>query len=243
MADDTGDKLNPAGTAAFAKSMAEAGMIAAEIVKAIQSMNAEMTELVNKVGKQSASLKEQAETIKEARDLARERGQLARNSYIDQENQAASLRNEADLHRDVNNQLTERGKEMKRQANLIDDNNEAAQNSADLTVGAAQTLTGISDSWKNTTIGGFFQGDFENNLARNAEALMDNFSAANMLGSSLMKVQEATMMMVVSADAQFANINKLTGTQGEYNDMIMLIFGKYLLLRMLLNPLVLCMRA
>ena len=107
------------------------------------------------------------------------------------------------------------------QLDLMKDINQRSDFAASKAEDMATALTGVSNAWEGTLIGSFFKGDFDTNMEKTVAALKAQFSAANMLGSALMRVQESTLMMVVSADAHFAEVNKLTNSTGEYNDMIM----------------------
>ena len=85
-----------------------------------------------------------------------------------------------------------------------------------------KTVTGVSDAWKDSAWGSVFsdpQG-LSAGLAKMGQSMGKMFTASNILGSSLMKVQEATAKMVLSASTNFAAVNKLTGATGEYNSMI-----------------------
>ena len=86
----------------------------------------------------------------------------------------------------------------------------------------AAALTGVSNAWEGTIWGmtlshpqGIAAG-----LDQIGESLSETFSMANVGGSALMKIQEATAGMVMQASEHFASINKLTGATGEYNSMI-----------------------
>ena len=213
--------LSPEALALIIKSFKELNVAAGETAQHLSQMNEDAIALANNVAKTNAKLGEQREVIEGAAAEAERKGKLHNNQYAWHENHAKQLENEANLHRDIHGNLNEQGKALMKQAAEYRHINDSAQNAAETSLEFAQNITGVSDAWRGTVIGSFLEGNFEANLERTMTALKGNFSAANMLGSSLMKVQEATAAMVVSADAEFASLNKLTGTTGEYNDMVM----------------------
>jgi hypothetical protein len=83
-----------------------------------------------------------------------------------------------------------------------------------------QTTTGISDAWENSVWGGFV-GAGEHGAAAIQKAFQDTIQPANMLGSTIMKVQESTAMMVMEADNAFSSLNKMTGAAGAYDRQAM----------------------
>ena len=201
--------------------LADAGMSATDITTTMDSLPATISKAVEKLKNQNAALQENIDLIEKQEDSLRSQGEWA---------QAINDINLARITQEKNNlkMLRDQGlitQEIYENELLIveakKEQEDAAHAAGQAALGAAQTLTGISGAWKGTLIGSFFQGDFEANLQRSAVALKENFSAANMLGSALMRVQESTVAMVFAADAQFAEVNKLTNSTGEYNDMIM----------------------
>ena len=85
----------------------------------------------------------------------------------------------------------------------------------------AAAVTGVSSKWREGLFGAIMEGGIEESLSKIGAGLKEQFTLANMLGSSMMKVQEATMAMVWQADSLFASTNQLTNGTGEYNEMIM----------------------
>lgn len=223
MANDDGvpKGLDPAAFKMMADLMRQMNQSTEAAAKSFKGMTADAIKAANEAAKTVADLEKQKTIISDMRAEAEKRGQLHKNTYQLRQNETEQLETQAKALMAGNEAQQKLGRELMKQVRLQQENNEAAQKSANTTLSAAQTLTGISDDWQDTVLGSFFQGDFEENLERTAQALMGNFTAANLLGSSLMKMQEATLEMVISADAQFAKVNELTGTQGEYNDMIM----------------------
>jgi len=69
-------------------------------------------------------------------------------------------------------------------------------------------ITGISDAWKKTTWGMLLEPE---GWAALSMGLKETFTPMNILGSSLMKVQEATMALAYAQDEAIAQMNKLTG--------------------------------
>lgn len=93
------------------------------------------------------------------------------------------------------------------------------------TSGLVTMLTGIDDSWKQTFVGSFSEsittatslhqviGDLGAGLTRSA-------SLANVLGSSISKVSEATFAMAMMQDEATAAFSKAVGTGTKYHSMI-----------------------
>ena len=214
-------ELDPKALEDMTRAMRALGKEAAEIAAIIEGMTAEQIKFANASAEAGKGLANEADLLEKMSDYARQHNQYAQNRSALAQNR---IREEERLL-EIQYKSGEIGKEkyLQDKMNLktrMDDNN-AADRSAQLAQETALAITGVSDAWKDTLIGSFFQGDFQGNLVRTVEALQDQFNIANMLGSSLMKVQEATMMMVWSADSQFASVNQLTNGTGEYNDMIL----------------------
>ena len=77
-------------------------------------------------------------------------------------------------------------------------------------------LTGIGDAWKDTIVGSLLTTD--DALKTMGKSIKEVASLNNIMGSSMMKVQEATVAMVMSADSALANLNAQTGAAGALND-------------------------
>ena len=89
----------------------------------------------------------------------------------------------------------------------------------------ASSLTGIGSQWKETVVGSFIvasktAGGFREALIRSKAALKENFSIANILGSSLQKMAQHTIALAVAQDNANASFNKATSTSGEYASQI-----------------------
>tara|TARA_Y100001937_G_scaffold119345_1_gene174915 strand:+ start:27374 stop:31204 length:3831 start_codon:yes stop_codon:yes gene_type:complete len=203
------------------QQFSEMGMTLAEIIDHIDNMTEAQKRSAQESNSQIGFIEKRLELLRRVSAEQQQQGQWAEN-FSQQQTLLIQLEEErlelAFEQGKIDEEELQNGKLRIKQ---LHEENALADQAADKSVEVAQALTGVSGAWKGTVIGSFFQGDFEANLQRTAMALTDNFSAANMLGSALMRVQESTMMMVVSADAQFAEVNKLTNSTGEYNDMIM----------------------
>jgi hypothetical protein len=81
-----------------------------------------------------------------------------------------------------------------------------------------ETTLGISDSWKNTFVGSLMSA--EGGLKQIGATIADTLNPANMLGSTLMKVQEATFAMVMTTDSALSGFNKMTGAAGSMDEEI-----------------------
>ena len=108
---------------------------------------------------------------------------------------------------------------------------EAAVATANLgtqTQNLAAALTGVSDRWKETFLGGFVlaaQSDGVDGLVDSVKnfalELKSTFSLTNMLASGLMRVYQSTLALAQEQDSAIAAFNKTTSSMGEYNDQIM----------------------
>ncbi|HHZ97526.1 MAG TPA: hypothetical protein EYN67_18740 [Flavobacteriales bacterium] len=125
----------------------------------------------------------------------------------------------------LEDQVDESGQLVKNQEKLTKEKQataDANDSIADSVKGIAAAATGVSDAWKGTIWGKTLShpAGVSAGLSQIGESLGEVFNAADIAGSGLMKVQEATAMMVMSASKHFAEVNKLTGATGEYNSMI-----------------------
>lgn len=81
-----------------------------------------------------------------------------------------------------------------------------------------QTMTGITDKWQKTSLGKLFQpGGFK----ALQKSFTKTFTVANILGSALMAVQEATLELAYAQDSALAEFNKNTGAARLYGDQIL----------------------
>ena len=203
------------------QQFSEMGMTLAEIIDHIDNMTEAQKRSAQESNSQIGFIERRLELLRRVSAEQQQQGQWAEN-FSQQQTLLIQLEEErlelAFEQGKIDEEELQNGKIRIKQ---LHEENALADQAADKSVEVARALTGVSGAWKGTVIGSFFQGDFEANLQRSAMALADNFSAANMLGSALMRVQESTVGMVLAADAQFAEVNKLTNSTGEYNDMIM----------------------
>ena len=85
---------------------------------------------------------------------------------------------------------------------------------------------GVGDQWKETFAGGFMVAALDgtesltNKMQVFRDSLIESLSPANLLGSLLMKVGQATLKLALEQDAAIAAFNKSTSSMGEYNDQI-----------------------
>lgn len=94
------------------------------------------------------------------------------------------------------------------------------------------TFTGVSDKWKQTFVGSLVAGieagaglgevydRVAESVKRTAKGAKRNFSINNLLGSTLLKVKEATLALMWAQDQALVSFNKAAGTMGEYNNII-----------------------
>ena len=88
------------------------------------------------------------------------------------------------------------------------------------------TLTGVGPEWKSTFTGQFLlasktAGGMSLALSKMGNALKETFTPANILGGTLMKIQETTLKFAYQQDKALSGFNKSTGAAGAYNDLIM----------------------
>ena len=94
---------------------------------------------------------------------------------------------------------------------------EIADKMADEFDGLFTTITGITDNWKNSAFGKLMQPGGFNALQ---QSFRKTFTAANILGSSLQKMQEKTLELAYAQDMALAEFNKSTGATRVYGDQI-----------------------
>ena len=85
--------------------------------------------------------------------------------------------------------------------------------------------TGISDAWKGTFLGKITvasrdAGGLSKALAMVADTTKETFNVQNMLGSTLMKIQESTIAYALAQDKALAGFNKASGAAGKYDEVI-----------------------
>jgi hypothetical protein len=196
---------------------------AADIKDSLLEMGPQFVADMAAANAQWEQLDKYSQTIKKNLDQAKKQGQLTKANLrlkeLENEKEQSILEAKIKAATDpaIKAALQARLDELTAMQKMI----KAQAKAAGLAQSYAKTLTGVSADWRSGLFGAFLDGGIEESMEAVASALAEQFSVANMLGSSLMKVQEATAAMVISADAQFSSVNKLTNGTGEYNDMIM----------------------
>jgi hypothetical protein len=112
------------------------------------------------------------------------------------------------------------GKEIKLQKEHIESVNNL-ENAADNLFG----LLGVSEKWKKTFIGSLADGtksadQLSMKMSLLAGKIKQTFTVANLLGSTLMKMQEASLALAITQDTAIADFNKMTGAAGKLNNAI-----------------------
>ena len=123
----------------------------------------------------------------------------------------------------------EENRALERSLSLRERANTQVQKLRDNTKSLISTLTGIDTKWQETFIGSFAMAAREMGSFRAATgaafgAAAEANSFGNILGSTMMKVQEATMGMVFALDEASVAFRKATGAGTEYNSRIMSVF-------------------
>lgn len=86
-------------------------------------------------------------------------------------------------------------------------------------------ITGISESWKDTFLGGLIQssktaGGLSVAISQIGKSLKNTLSPANVLGSLLQRIYNTTKSVVLAYDAEISAFNAATGAGGKYNKLI-----------------------
>lgn len=90
---------------------------------------------------------------------------------------------------------------------------------------ALGNMTGNTEAWRGTLLGGFLTMEagsvsFIDQLKEVGKSLRTQFNWKNILGSSAMKVQEATLAMAWAQSSAIASMEKATTSGGAYKDQI-----------------------
>jgi len=84
--------------------------------------------------------------------------------------------------------------------------------------------TGVSAAWKDTAVGSFFNAKsvlgFSGALKQVTKGWKETMTGANIMGSTLMKVQETTAKMVFALDDSAASLGKATGTGRQFEKQL-----------------------
>ena len=206
---------------AMAQALESVNKSFTDIIQKAVSLTTEMEKATAVFAKNNKNSEDRIRLLEKSKGIAEANGKLADNMTAIEQERIRQYKRQTEYLQSIG-ELTD--DELITRTEILDnmmDISHRSEVAADNASQMALTLTGVSNAWEGTLIGSFFKGDFNTNMEKTVATLKAQFSAANMLGSALMRVQESTLMMVVSADAQFAEVNKLTNGTGEYNDMIM----------------------
>mgnify|MGYP003637902323 FL=1 len=112
-----------------------------------------------------------------------------------------------------------------RQLKIQKDSIEAIDRIEESTRDIIGATTGISAAWEKTFIGSFGvaardAGGLTKALAAMQNSMKQTLTFQNMLGSSLMKIQESTMAYAMAQDTALAGFNKTSGAAGKYDEVI-----------------------
>lgn len=102
----------------------------------------------------------------------------------------------------------------------LQDQKDAINNTTRATKDFLITATGIDDRWKNTLLGSILSGNTEKNIQAFAETAKKQLSFENIIGSTMLKIQEATLEAFKQMDAAFSSFAAATGATAAYNDVI-----------------------
>jgi hypothetical protein len=112
-----------------------------------------------------------------------------------------------------------------KQLKIQQDSIEAIQGLESSTKRLVGMTTGVSDAWKGTFTGQLVvasrdAGGFSKALGMVANSTLDALKWQNVLGSTLMKIQQSTLMYAKAQDSTLANFNKTTGAAGKYDQVL-----------------------
>jgi uncharacterized small protein (DUF1192 family) len=82
------------------------------------------------------------------------------------------------------------------------------------------TSIGVDDRWKNTLIGSILSGNKNKNIQAFAETAKKQLSFDNIVGSTFLKIQEATVIAFTQTDSAISSFAAATGATAEYNKVI-----------------------
>lgn len=124
--------------------------------------------------------------------------------------------------------IEDRRKELEEQRKILDARKESVDAIEDIrenTHNLIKTLTGITANWKGTLWGklalaGKEAGGFGAAISNMGKQIKEQTSVSNILGSSIMKVQETTTLLIKQQEGALAEFNKTTGVAGEYDSML-----------------------
>ena len=87
--------------------------------------------------------------------------------------------------------------------------------------GNVANAVGVNKEWKKSWWGQVADGSITQNLSNLGKSLAEALNPADVLGSTLMKIQESTIAAFLAFDASSASLAAATGQGTRYNDMIM----------------------
>ena len=164
---------------------------------------------------------EELERLKKKKDVSRE-------DLLAQENKVKLMKELAGLSDDdlakqkeilvsLKDQNKESAKAIKAFEKLRERSKEIAKNIGE--------MLGVTESWKGTLIGAFIDGgkhghSLSTRFKELGAAMKTQFSSANLLGSTMMKVQTSTLKVAAAVSESRAEVNKITLAGGGYNDMM-----------------------
>ena len=109
-------------------------------------------------------------------------------------------------------------KEEKNRLKLLKQQRKEVEEMSDAYKETFEALTGVSSKWKKTALGRLMQpGGMEGFKKAFSETFL---SASNIIGSTMMKMQESTIAYVKSQDEAVISLNRTMGASGEYEDVI-----------------------
>ncbi len=141
----------------------------------------------------------------------------------------ARLQAAIDLENSILQKMFEENAALERQVILRQRGVEQADRLRQKTKEVISTLTGIDAGWQDTFIGSIMGATRSmSDLRATSGAVFSAFSEAtsfgNIFGSTMMKIQEATVGLVMSLDQVTVSFRKATGAGTEYNSRILAVY-------------------
>jgi hypothetical protein len=116
----------------------------------------------------------------------------------------------------------ERTEELEKAIELAEKDIENQEKMRDLAKDIAKTVLGVSDDWKKSWWGQIADSDdVVKSLKRLGAGFLSALNPVDLLGSTLMKVQESTAAAILSFSSSSAELAKTTSQGDEYNETIM----------------------
>jgi len=141
------------------------------------------------------------------------------------------LESRGELTREAKDYIEAQHKELQNQQAALEGSREqlrldhqrinALEQTNEITKDVLQSLTGVTDRWKNTFLGGvMLADDLAGSLKAIGAAFAEQMSPANMFGSLLLGIKEQTMEALWAYDNTRVSLRQLTGQTQKYDETL-----------------------